>query len=137
MAENPLIALAARCEAAEGANRELDCLIATALGWREVPNPTFAGGLVGRWYRADGTMSDHFGVPRYTALLDAAMTLVPEGWIVALEIFPEEGSEALLRDDRINPVRLSNQEASAATPALALCAAALRARAAHTEDARP
>lgn len=70
-----LIELAARVEAAEGPGRELDALIASALGWREVPNPTFAGGLVGRWYRADGTLTDHYGVPHFTASLDAAMTL--------------------------------------------------------------
>lgn len=126
-----LLELAARCEAATGPDRELDCRISLELSgiaygdsdvsemlrYRDEPTG------YGRYRPAD----EH--VAEYTASLDAAMTLAPEGWIVSLSIFTEEGAEALLQDDRINPVRLSNQEGSASIPALALCAAALRARA--------
>ena len=88
--------------------------------------------------------------PRYTASLDAAMTLVPEGWVLLAlnqrtpfeiaeakktSVDPNEWAEwsatfRLISDER--PYRLRSSElrqGCAATPALALCAAALRARA--------
>lgn len=60
----------------------------------------------------------------YTASLDAAMTLVPEGWFWTGGRDREgRGAMAVVsQDDCLVP-------AVAATPALALCAAALRARA--------
>lgn len=96
-------------ERAEGASRELDRAIELlVLPERVAPDPT---------------------VPllAYTASIDAALTLVPEGWIVLMSVY-QDGAEALVHDDRVNPVRLPSQEADAATPALALAAAALRAR---------
>ena len=96
--------------------------IARAIGWRFVREGRPIGCV---WYDPDGRAR---ALPNWPASLDAAMTLVPEGWIVDLSIYVEEGAEALLRDDRVNQTRLSNQEGSAPTPALALCAAALRAR---------
>lgn len=115
-----LLALAERCEQAAGPDRELDAEIAVAL---------FGGEII--WKTANWTMdsyparrvqnSDYIGgyqnaaIPVYTESLDAAVTLVPEGcgWMVMgnaskVGVWPSHG----------------------ATPALALCAAALRARAA-------
>jgi hypothetical protein len=57
----------------------------------------------------------------YTASLDAAMTLVPDGANVALQTDGGPGPIAI--------VTPGERFARAATPALALCAAALRARA--------
>lgn len=56
------------------------------------------------------------------ASLDAALTLVPEGWDWVIN---SDGACTLEHPDHAVPL----VEAFAATPALALCAAALRARA--------
>jgi hypothetical protein len=102
--------LAERCEKATGPDYRLDNEIAAAVG-RSPPHgsiETYIEGQHGRWF---------------TASLDAAMTLVPEGfdWIIGhtnsgLTIHAEVGG------------RGGEYQRFAATPALALCAAALRAR---------
>src|SRR5688572_19992568 len=81
-----LLKLAARCEAAEGADRELDCLIGVAIGrFFTQPNKGWPERLDYCERREDGG-EVHPGhgfdqlVPRFTASLDAAMTLLPEGW---------------------------------------------------------
>jgi hypothetical protein len=147
-----LLELAERCEAAEGADRELD--IAIALG---LPSATY-GDKAGRFYNAgpyydgaddrigfeaeDGSTVVPGGAPDmlvrpYTASLDAAMTLVPEGhkWVVQQNDSDKPGRQhfAELRRghmtsyDKAFPVW-------ATTPALALCAAALRARASANRE---
>lgn len=77
-----------RLEEATGPSRELDALIHTAVTGQEV---IYEGGerqhsavIVGAktWVERDGrecAAIDGF-VPRYTASLDDALTLVPEGW---------------------------------------------------------
>jgi hypothetical protein len=132
-----LLELADRCEKATGPDRELDCEIVVAVGGGEIV-----------WKQANYTMeaypahrvpsANHLGgfanepVPAFSASLDAAMQLVPDPakpwcldyeapgvWIADFTCFasgPDNGAEISLY------VR-------AATPALALCAAALRARA--------
>lgn len=115
--------LADRVEGAEGPSYALDCEIARAI------NPQATSQTV---------------PPAYSASLDAAMTLVPEGWQCGFEMHgcydqvdrPEawcwpyssdfepdwrDGNEGY----RSNP---HGYRAVAATPALALVAAALRAR---------
>jgi hypothetical protein len=67
--------------------------------------------------------------PRYTASLDAAMTLVPEGETAGFRVenHPElrrKSRAEVWIDEDADPVR-----AASATPALALTAAALKARA--------
>ncbi len=124
--------LSERVERAEGPSRELDEAFALALGWSQVENPTKAMGLMGRWRDANGEMTDHFGVPRFTASLDAAMTLVPEGegrwpqleYISPNPNNPKQGHRARLwfaGGDRFRGESLHSF-------ALALCAAALKAR---------
>jgi len=111
-----LLALAERVEALDGPNRNLDADIMRATG---------LGGL-----KAD------YAPHPYTASIDAALTLVPEGWAVERwQIWPGEPSTL----DLLETKRSGDQwvrdgwqgkvDACAATPALALCAAALRARA--------
>jgi hypothetical protein len=141
-----LMELAARCEAAEGPDRELDASIWLA---------TTEGATRERWdytHKATGKLchmdetrdaSRHLiTVPAYTASLDAAMTLVPEhccwlagdykgmantafwqgrhqyarGWASVSDTGEPPGDPAM-------PTYRSH----AMTPALALCAAALRA----------
>jgi hypothetical protein len=118
-----LIELAARVEAAEGPDRELDALIYRAL----------AGFPTEHWFRYGETHLTDERVPFVTASLDAAMTLVPEGvgdgitaeWNVerwaSNGVYPEHV--------RATAWVCGARRAYAATPALALVAAALRARA--------
>lgn len=128
-----LIELAERVEAATGPDRELDKAIAEhALGWQPpVKNgscgPNYSGRGAYEWHDAAGE-ANGFYVPSYTASLDAAMSLVPEGWWVTLTT--DGGARASLHNHEWlmaahgrNPAR-----GMAATPALALTAAALRAR---------
>lgn len=106
MDRDTLLALAARVEAAAGADRALDRAIAMAA----MP-PERRGMYVRR---------------HYTASLDAAETLVPAGWTGMVHL---DGKAGLYRDDREPTI-----DGSAATPALALTAAALRARAEEARD---
>jgi len=129
-----LMELASRVEAGEGPDRELDALAwwhgcadqsATDGDLIEAFNTDPAIALdnwIGSRWRAEGQFP-----PRYTASLDAAMSLVRDDcWRV--EDHPLAGPCALVGD----------AEGYAATPALALTAAALRARAhqgtAHVEQ---
>jgi hypothetical protein len=118
-----LLELAERCEKATRPDWSLDCDIARARGYY-VPSPPTGGGL------AVPTGS----VPRYTASLDAAMNLVPEGSTVGLSFGPAKNSAFVVPPgaDLLGPDRL-NSDAKAATPVLALCAAALKARAASAD----
>ena len=130
MTEDELVKLAERAEAASGPDRELDREIAVAVG-----HP---------WdYAADWGSRGHerpVAFP-YTASIDAAMMLVPPAyrltslaeydtsmgeqlagrWTVGL--VPREHSHLKTYEQRVSAMG----RAEAATPALALCAAALRA----------
>jgi hypothetical protein len=103
---NPTITeLATRVEEATGPDLDLDHAIGSALG-------------------------DHgnYSYRPYTCSLDAAMQLVPEGWRPVIDLASEEG--AALVDLWALPVATPKPErrhAKAATPALALTAACLRA----------
>jgi hypothetical protein len=109
-----LLELAERCEKATGPDRELDELIDKAALPHEWANEFF-----------DPSRHD---LPRYTALLDAAMTLVPEeAWWSVMRAPCAEGYDAEVASD---------DHRRAATPALALCAAALRALAHQTAEER-
>lgn len=114
--DDTLLTIAERCEAAAGPARDLDADIGEAVtGW-ERPS----GGV---WQTT----------PHYTASLGAAMTLVPEGWavqIVRTANGKRGGANLYLFSDPSTQEPSGRQQGSAETPALALCAAALRARAA-------
>lgn len=119
-----LIALAERCEQLAGPDREVDALIAPLQGLRVVDE----GHPIGR------TCYDGVGraqlLPRYTASIDAAMSLVPADMRDEIEITTlylvarvtinmNHGSDGC-------PFYGSNESNSIP---LAICAAALRARA--------
>lgn len=110
-----ILKLAERCEAASGANYALEREIAEAVG-----HPSA---------KASGFQMQYEGVrlPSYTASLDAAMTLVPEGCDVTLDVEKGRGGAIVFDDLGVEGIGRS----SAATPALALCAASLRARSAQ------
>lgn len=135
-----LLTLADRCEAATGSDRELDAHIAVGLGIgargllsddheyliRTRKDDECAPGTY--WFQCRSGRSLRTAEP-YTASLDAAMTLVLEGHAFTIYSDGCAGVAPVEADD--TPVA----DVWAATPALALCAAALRARAA-IEEAR-
>lgn len=99
-----LMGLAERCEQAAGPDRELDresCLAARN----------------GRWISPTA-------VPAYTASLDAAMSLVPEGWRWCVDVSARGDHTAFVENRAGN---WATPYCLAATPALALTAASLRA----------
>lgn len=123
-----LLALADRCEKAGEADRLLDAKIAIAIdlqayegyGARDAAKH---GGAA--WLADKGECHQNIwreALPRYTASLDAALTLVPDnhGHVIWSPIGkpPSAAIET--------PLGWSDYS-KAATPALALCAAALRA----------
>jgi hypothetical protein len=69
---------------------------------------------------------------RFTESLDAAVTLVPEGFVWGAETFCCNGAARVVGpEDAAGDVPQGySDEVSTKTPAMALCAAALRARAA-------
>lgn len=108
--------LAARVEALDGPDRALDKRIAITL---KLP-----------WdYAADwGPRGNYQPVAfPYTASLDAAMTLVPEHSVWHVSGGSRRGGYAVIEsgDDKVPDFK-----SAASTPALAICAAALRAKAA-------
>jgi len=114
-----------RLEALTGPCRECDALIGVALGWfKSEPNKGWPEkvdyiDIRGGQITYPGSGFDQL-VPAYTASIDAAMTLVPEGcdkWAVS-------GRNAATVNERHAVVQWSY----AATPAIALCIAALKVR---------
>lgn len=126
MDKQELIALAERVEKLEGPCRETDYLIADAV-LRPVKPPYRRGHC-----------------ERYTASIDAAMTLVPADHTVQLsdwedEKLREHGAwQAIVLPrgarGRMTDYTFSNRCDHAATPALALCAASLRAIASQSGE---
>ncbi len=97
--------------------RGLDGDIALGQGWKRV------GKGWADWIDPDGNTNQH--VPHYTCSLDAALTLVPEGWRWSLE-GPNQHAVAVLgrdppKDDDVLVFEIG------ATPVLSLCIAALKA----------
>jgi hypothetical protein len=126
-----LLALAERCEQAAGPDKELDQDITKLL----VPNNARHIHRSRRgwsFFVSDsGKGIEWLENQPYTASLDAAIALVPEGWIYELGRGESETSRALCRMS--DELGIWTGWAVAATAALALCAVALRARAAAHE----
>lgn len=149
-----LLALAAEVERAEGPSRRIDERIATALGTHrywiskhrhfvfEGPDggsrdgdsyPAFdpdTGKKIDLEKIVPTGWADEMDVPEYTSSLDAAASLVPEGWFFSLHTFPD----ALMGKNISCHVAVWRNEtdratSDGATSALALVAAALRAQA--------
>lgn len=133
-----LEALAVRCEQATGPDNELDRSIARTRGWQHF----FVQKDI--WWRAPSGVT-HGDVPRFTGSLDAAVTLVPDGWDWLTR--NDEGQRAfanLTKDFQAVMVIAGGETfdestgqsfpAYAATASLALCAASLRALAAKVPN---
>lgn len=125
-------ALIEKLAQAEGPSRELDAEIALAQGIvRERDGDCFYGHHYYSVMVLERGYYDHEGnapeLPRYTASIDAALTLVPDGWL------PRhiEWVEWLSRS-RVQACLLSAEGVvlarSATTPAIAFCIAALSAK---------
>jgi hypothetical protein len=120
-----LLELAERCEGAAPPDRELDCLIFESrhLLLSRDNRGRIDGEPTGEYYGPNGDQLPE-RAPFYTASIDAAMTLVPENceW--------ECGTALLIGAAWAGVINLDGRwKGKAAAPALALCAAALRARA--------
>ncbi len=132
-----LLALAERCEQAAGADRALDVEILCAIhGFTIHKDSNPANGYFAFWEGEPekSRCVNSSSWDRVTGSLDAAVMLVPKGWIYELGRGESGTRRALCRmwDER----GISTGWAVAATTALALCAAALRARAAMAQPSR-
>lgn len=70
-----------------------------------------------------GSCGEH---PQYTSSLDAAMSLKPEGYQAYVDTGVWDQAHACVWTDR--PHRISGGAVKAATPAIALCVAVMRAK---------
>lgn len=139
MAEK-LEALAVRCEQATGPDRELDGLVEVA---RDPMRETILYNKPGRFPReavrgpvkdlvlSGRDLADYINAPAYTASVDAALTLVPEGHFFAVSTHPR-GAFAIVGATEDGEAGRSAE--AVATPALALTAAALRAHKERTPN---
>ena len=129
-----LLALAERCKQAAGPDRVLDAEIMCALlGHMIHKDSDPAKGHFAFWIGEpeNSVCMNCSGWARITESLDEAVTLVPEGW--EWEIYSDGGALLFVVPRHIDETQRNATCRSAATPALALCAAALRARAAEYE----
>ena len=125
-----LLALAERVEALQGPSRDVDAEIALAVGYANCRPPS--GDNVGRFPHENPYGAGFFG-PAYTIRLDAAMSLCPQPPSFDLshdhEIQGGKWQCLVGEDEGWTPKGI----ASGFSPALALTAASLRARAAMEE----
>lgn len=132
-----LLALAERCEAATGADWELNADIASALGWHQLGKEH--GAFAGSWVHPEAwadlqddplvrDLSEDLP-PAYTVSLDAAMTLVPERCDCRYFIDDPSGTSWKLCEFTGGRITILGEGVTGGYPALALTAAALRARA--------
>lgn len=128
MTRAELLRLAERVEKAEGADRTLDEAIYRALGyWWDADEA--------EWCAPDSPRAaEGNDVPAFTVCQNAAATLVPDHWNWEMH------SSGLCRvapsphHPRWKGGGVRTQQTHAATPALALCAAALRALASEAGE---
>lgn len=143
MTRADLIALAARVEQAQGPDRALDADITLVMHpelslapWERITYPS--GGASVFADRSDPDDLNVVSPPRFTASLDAATTLVPEGWRWSVDYTQRAPYRDCGRADLYAPGSgykpADVSDIYAATPALALTAAALRARAEDWND---
>jgi len=109
-----------RLEAAESGSRELDAEIAKEVGYTFMETWTLSEEY---WIGPAPAPDKPVVLPRFTTSLDAALTLVPEGFWTRLIIATPPVAE-------VNPNNIESVDGKviATTPALALCIAALKAR---------
>lgn len=133
--------LIAALEAAEGSSREFDHEIARAFGYEiktnQIPayNSPRKDGPTVTFMIKDGM---RYVIPNYTASLDAALTLMPKGVAYGLHgNFYDGRHSAILSSQHLHPLLPDRISGQGVTPALAMCVAALKARAAAAPAAPP
>lgn len=127
-----LLELAERVEAAEGPDRDLDALIGSATGARgEYCGPISPELVPAGCIRDPRYPRGAISFRRYTSSLDAAMTLADPEWFWRLG-HDGEGPDPASFKAEILIVGAGHFVAVADTPAAALTAACLRARASLT-----
>lgn len=110
-----------RLEAATGGSWTLDYEIARELQWRFSEKEEFKE-FGSFWWDA---MTDEWRqLPWWTTSIDAALTLVPEGWLMQLSGQATEDGWGC----RLTHMNKGEAMRLASSPALALCLAALKAR---------
>ena len=123
--------LIGRLEAATGADRELDAAIAQAFG--------FQGWTEGAMWFAQQIGAGEIVAPAFTASIDAALTLVPANALWSVKALWDQGPDAIdgpkayrgsvdIYEVRDGLFWKDNHLSLAATPALAIVIAALRAQ---------
>lgn len=129
-----LTALIERLEKAGGPSRELDAQIAYAvqLDRSDVHNREFVTVFERHGPEEMGRVADTWNIPKYTASIDAALTLVPEGWSKTIDEYADGrgvarcwGKAAPGEPFGRGP---DTHHVEACTAPLALCIAALKAR---------
>lgn len=121
-----------RLEKATGPDRELDCLLAVAIGGFHTKPPKYEGGdVLYCRYDQDGTLimpgqAGDMMVPRYTASIDAALTLMPPGW--EFELTNLYGVASATVPLNVNDVTQVTRRRKDGNIVLALLAAILEAR---------
>ena len=121
-------ALADRLEIATGPDLEIDLRIAMLFHpeWQDIYEGNVAGYV------------KHGLHPAYTASQDAAMTLVPDGWIADILVNADRSAEVTVGHlDERGYYDREEQWAKRPSVAIALCAAALRARAHLLKEQQP
>lgn len=122
-----------RLEALTGPSREVDAEIAEAIGWKSVPWE-FSGKRGVTWY-ASGPEA-YKECPHFTGSIDAALTLVPEGCVWALNFasmatIVKVGTKKFDIIDGVIVGQWPENQREGELPvsvAIALCIAALKAR---------
>jgi hypothetical protein len=114
--------LVALCRATEW-DRQIDLDIALSIGWTKMPENIYRAGL------KDPEGAFHWTPPLYTGSIDAAMRLVPEGYYVSVERF-SDGWYAEVAPKSNLPGFDGRQKPAA----IALCIAAIKARAAAENE---
>ncbi len=134
-----LLELAERCETAPQSDRHLDAEIACLIGkpegniehWLHGADIRYRPTAYGYYVAVlpDGGTSSAYAAGEFTASLDAAITLVPEGWTI--DEYHESPSSRVHFCELQTVERIvygfKGVKARANTGPLALCAAALRA----------
>jgi hypothetical protein len=136
---NRLTELAERCEKALVPDRELDAEIYNAAPEanrkaERLPMEKWGDRFDDGWRTMWADREDKYPekLKRYTASLDAAMTLVPEGWLPLLDSTDAEAGRHYVELFPLPEKPIA--KSCAGTLPLALCAAALKARATMEEE---
>lgn len=151
-----LPSLIKRLEECTGPDRELDAEIAVALRIlpepsRQAPDVSWIDRNFPEWrarkdgkvevVHSNGTGGVHWQPARYTASVDAAMQLVPEGWTYHImgQKCPPGTQELFMADawmtkHHVTTAKYDVRDVEGATPAIALTISCLRARQAQENN---